>query len=40
MWANRAAAIFFHDTWGAAQALEKNNHQRAKRFSIIYHITV
>ncbi len=36
--ANRAA--FFHATWGAAQALGKKKICAAKRFSIIYHITL
>ncbi len=34
-------AAFFHDTWGVAQALlKKYIICAAKRFSIIYHITV
>ncbi len=34
-------AAFFHDTWGVAEALEKNIIIcSTKRFSIIYHITV
>src|SRR4029434_761319 len=33
-------AALFHKTWGAARALKKKIIWAAKRFSIIYHITV
>ncbi len=34
-------AAFFNDTWGVAEAIKKNLIIcSAKRFSIIYHITV
>src|SRR4029434_618077 len=34
------SAALFHKTWGAARALKKKIIWAAKRFSIIYHITV